>query len=139
MMNFQMVFVGDLIDVVISVLGVKIMYGFLEDLIDVIDVFIGFLEDLIMYFLSNNDYNYDLNYFYDYDYFGYDYFYLGGFEEIKEEEYRVEEIICVEIVMKNDFEIYYMGYQFEDLVFECLFRGYDCRYVVFLKRVVSVM
>ncbi|XP_022797294.1 amiloride-sensitive sodium channel subunit alpha-like [Stylophora pistillata] len=78
---------------------------------------------------NNYDYNneYDPDYFYDYDYFGSDYFYLGGPEESKEEEYRIEETIRAELAMKNDSETYSMGHQFEDLVFECSFRGYDCR------------
>lgn len=84
---------------------------------------------------NNYDYNneYDPDYFYDYDYFGSDYFYLGGPEETKEEEYRIEETIRAELAMKNDSETYSMGHQFKDLVFECSFRGYDCRYVVFSK------
>ena len=137
--NSQTASPGDSTDAFTSVPGVKTTHGSSKDPTDAIDVLTGFPEDPTMYPSSNNDYNYDPNYFYDYDYFGYDYFYLGGPEETKEEEYRVEETIRAEIAMKNDSETYHMGHQFEDLVFECSFRGYDCRYVVFLKRAASVM
>ena len=137
--NSQTASPGDSTDAFTSVPGVKTTHGSSKDPTDAIDVPTGFPEDPTMYPSSNNDYNYDPNYFYDYDYFGYDYFYLGGPEETKEEEYRVEETIRAEIAMKNDSEAYHMGHQFEDLVFECSFRGYDCRYVVFLKRAASVM
>ena len=74
----------------------------------------------------NYDYNYDYNYNYDYDYNN-DY-YFGGFgEESKEEEFKIEETIRAELALQNDSTIVGMGHQFEDLVFECTFRGYDCR------------
>lgn len=139
MTNSQTASPGDSTDAFTSVPGVKTTHGSSKDPTDAIDVPTGFPEDPTMYPSSNNDYNYDPNYFYDYDYFGYDYFYLGGPEETKEEEYRVEETIRAEIAMKNDSETYHMGHQFEDLVFECSFRGYDCRYVVFSKRAAGVM
>jgi len=74
----------------------------------------------------NYDYNYDYNYNYDYDYNN-DY-YFGGFgEESKEEEFKIEETIRAELALQNDSTIVGMGHQFGDLVFECTFRGYDCR------------
>lgn len=80
------------------------------------------------------DYDYyDYDYFdydyYDYDYWDYDYdYYFGGLgEETKEQEYEIEEAIRAELALKNDSMIVEMGHQFEDLVFECSFRGYDCR------------
>ena len=76
-----------------------------------------------------NDYDYYDYDYYDYDYWDYDYdYYFGGFEEeTKEEEYEIEEAVRAELALKNDSMIVEMGHQFEDLVFECSFRGYDCR------------
>ena len=73
----------------------------------------------------DNDYNYDYNSNYDYDY---DYFFGGLEEETKEQEFETEETIRAELALQNDSTIVEMGHQFEDLVFECSFRGYDCRY-----------
>ena len=85
-----------------------------------------------MYPSRNNDYDYNDDDYYDYDYYDYDYDYLyfGGLEETKEQEYEIEEAIRAELALRNDSEIVDMGHQFEDLVFECSFRGYDCRYVI---------
>lgn len=77
---------------------------------------------------DNYDYSYDYNYNYDYDY---DYFFGGLGEETKELEFEMEETIRAELALKNDSTIVEMGHQFEDLVFECSFRGYDCRYCAF--------
>ena len=81
------------------------------------------------YDYNNYDY-YDYDY-YDYGYWDYDYdydYYFGGLEEeTKEEEYEIEEAVRAELALKNDSMIFEMGHQFEDLVFECSFRGYDCR------------
>ena len=75
-----------------------------------------------------NDYDYYDYDYYDYGYWDYDYdYYFGGLEETKEEEYEIEEAIRAELALKNDSMIVEMGHQFEDLVFECSFRGYDCR------------
>lgn len=83
-----------------------------------------------------NDYDYYDYDYYDYDYYGngywdydYDYYFGGLEEETKEEEYEIEEAIRAELALKNDSMIVEMGHQFEDLVFECSFRGYDCRLV----------
>ena len=51
-------------------------------------------------------------------------------EEIKEMEYRIQEAILAEIALENDSTLFSMGHQFEDFVFECSFKGYDCRYGV---------
>lgn len=75
-----------------------------------------------------SDYDYNDYDYYDYGYWVYDYdYYFGGLEETKEEEYEIEEAIRAELALKNDSMIVEMGHQFEDLVFECSFRGYDCR------------
>lgn len=76
------------------------------------------------------DYDYDYyNYdYYDYDYDMHDYYYGGIQEETKEEEYEIEEAIRAELALQNDSTVVGMGHQFEDLVFECSYRGYDCRY-----------
>lgn len=80
---------------------------------------------------GEHNYDYDDYYFYDYDY-DYDYYYNDGFgAESKDEEYAIEEAIRAELALQNDSFIFDMGHQFEDLVFECSFRGYDCKYVVF--------
>ena len=72
--------------------------------------------------------NYNDYYDYDYDYDNYDYQYNDGFgEETKEKEYAIEEAIRAELALQNDSTIVDMGHQFEDFVFECSFRGYDCR------------
>ena len=86
--------------------------------------------DSTMYPSRNNDYDYNDDDYYDYDYYDYDYLYFGGLEETKEQEYQIEEAIRAELALRNDSEIVDMGHQFEDLVFECSFRGYDCRYVI---------
>ncbi|CAH3105581.1 unnamed protein product [Porites lobata] len=80
-------------------------------------------------FPHGGEYNYDYDdyYFYDYDY-DYDYYYNDGFgAESKDEEYAIEEAIRAELALQNDSFIFDMGHQFEDLVFECSFRGYDCK------------
>ena len=75
---------------------------------------------------DDDDDDYDYNYDYDYDYYDYDYY---GFEgETKEKEFEIEETIRAELALKDDSTIIEMGHQFENLVFECSFRGYDCRY-----------
>ena len=83
-----------------------------------------------------HDYDYYDYDYYDYDYYGngywdydYDYYFGGLEEETKEQEYEIEEAIRAELALKNDSMIVKMGHQFEDLVFECSFRGYDCRLV----------
>lgn len=81
-------------------------------------------EDSSYDYHDNYDYNddddYDYNYDYDYDYYGFE-------GETKEKEFEIEETIRAELSLKNDSTIIEMGHQFEDLVFECSFRGYDCR------------
>ena len=75
-------------------------------------------------------YDYDYNgYDYGYDDYDYDYYFGGMEEETKEEQYEVEEAIRAELALQNDSTVFDMGHQFEDLVFECSFRGYDCRFV----------
>lgn len=82
---------------------------------------------------SNPPYDYDYNGYdddwYDYGYYDYDYdYYFGGLEEeTKEQQYEIEEAIRAVVALQNDSAIVDMGHQFEDLVFECSFRGYDCR------------
>ena len=78
----------------------------------------GFSTDIF------NDY-YDYDYDYDYEY------YFGGLaEETKEQEYEIEEAVRATLALENDSTIVEMGHQFEDFVFECSFRGYDCRCVI---------
>lgn len=55
--------------------------------------------------------------------------YFGGSteEEVKEIEYMIEEALLANIALENDSTLFEMGHQFEDFVFHCSFRGYDCR------------
>ncbi|XP_078380361.1 epithelial sodium channel subunit alpha-like [Oculina patagonica] len=82
----------------------------------------GYPTDATTY--SPYDYDYSDYGYYDYDY---DYYFGGMEEETKEEQYEIEEAIRAVIALQNDSTVVDMGHQFEDLVFECSFRGYDCR------------
>lgn len=59
-----------------------------------------------------------------------DYGYFGGTseKEVKELEYQIQEAILAKVALENDSTLFEMGHQFEDFVFECSFKGYDCRY-----------
>ena len=72
--------------------------------------------------LDNDDYISD----YDYDYdLGFDF---GGLEgQSKATDFKIEEAIRAELALFNDSTIFDIGHQFEDFVFECSYRGYDCR------------
>ncbi|XP_068734788.1 degenerin del-1-like [Montipora capricornis] len=56
---------------------------------------------------------------------GFDFDGLDG--QQKAIEFEIEEAIRAELALQNDSTIFYMGHQFQDLVFECSYRGYDCR------------
>ncbi|XP_015764092.1 PREDICTED: degenerin deg-1-like [Acropora digitifera] len=72
--------------------------------------------------LDNDDYISD----YDYDYdLGFDF---GGLEgQSKATDFKIEEAIRAELALFNDSTIFDIGHQFEDFVFECSYRRYDCR------------
>lgn len=48
-------------------------------------------------------------------------------EEAKGLEYQIEEALLAKVAQENDSILFAMGHQFKDFVFECSFRGYDCR------------
>lgn len=48
-------------------------------------------------------------------------------EEAKEIEYQIEEALLAKVAQENDSMLFALGHQFKDFVFECSFRGYDCR------------
>lgn len=48
-------------------------------------------------------------------------------EEAKGLEYQIEEAILAKVARENDSTLFAMGHQFKDFVFECSYRGYDCR------------
>ena len=48
-------------------------------------------------------------------------------EEAKGFEYQIEEAILAKVAQENDSTLFSMGHQFKDFVFECSYRGYDCR------------
>ena len=74
--------------------------------------------------LDNDDYISDYDYDYDDD-FGFDF---GGLEgQSKATDFKIEEAIRAELALFNDSTIFDIGHQFEDFVFECSYRGYDCR------------
>ena len=56
---------------------------------------------------------------------GFDFDGLDG--QQKAIEFEIEEAIRAELALQNDSTIFYMGHQFQDLVFECSYKGYDCR------------
>ena len=41
--------------------------------------------------------------------------------------YLVEELLIAKLAVENDTELYKMGHKFYDLVFDCNFKGDDCR------------
>ena len=54
--------------------------------------------------------------------------YFGALtEEAKEIEYQIEEALLAKVAQENDSMLFALGHQFKDFVFECSFRGYDCR------------
>lgn len=72
--------------------------------------------------LDNDDYVSDYDYGYD---LGFDF---GGLEgQSKATDFKIEEAIRAELALFNDSTIFDIGHQFEDFVFECSYRGYDCR------------
>lgn len=48
-------------------------------------------------------------------------------EEAKEIESQIEEALLAKVSQENDSTLLALGHQFKDFVFECSFRGYDCR------------
>lgn len=48
-------------------------------------------------------------------------------EEAKEIESQIEEALLAKVSQENDSTLFALGHQFKDFVFECSFRGYDCR------------
>lgn len=48
-------------------------------------------------------------------------------EEVKEIESQIEEALLAKVAQENDSMLFALGHQFKDFVFECSFRGYDCR------------
>lgn len=48
-------------------------------------------------------------------------------EEAKEIEYQIEEALLAKVAQENDSMLFALGHQFKHFVFECSFRGYDCR------------
>ena len=48
-------------------------------------------------------------------------------EEAKRLEYQIEEALLAKVAKENDSTLFSMGHQFKDFVFECSYRGYDCR------------
>lgn len=48
-------------------------------------------------------------------------------EEAKMIEYLIEEALLAKIAHENHSTLFKLGHQYEDFVFECSFRGYDCR------------
>ncbi|CAH3149507.1 unnamed protein product [Pocillopora meandrina] len=48
-------------------------------------------------------------------------------EEAKMIEYLIEEALLAKIAQENHSTLFKLGHQYEDFVFECSFRGYDCR------------
>lgn len=42
-------------------------------------------------------------------------------------EYLAEELLIAKLAVENDTNLYAMGHQFHDFVFDCYFRGTDCR------------
>ena len=74
--------------------------------------------------LDNDDYISDYDYDFDDD-FGFDFDGLKG--QSKATDFKIEEAIRAELALFNDSTIFDIGHQFEDIVFECSYRGYDCR------------
>ena len=48
-------------------------------------------------------------------------------EEAKGLEFQIEEALLAKVAQENDSKLFSMGHQFKDFVFECSYRGYDCR------------
>lgn len=48
-------------------------------------------------------------------------------EEAKMNDFLVEEALLAKIAGENHSTLFKLGPQYEDFVFECSFRGYDCR------------
>ena len=48
-------------------------------------------------------------------------------DEAKVVESLIEEALLAKIALENDSSLFELGHQYEDFVFECSFRGYDCR------------
>lgn len=48
-------------------------------------------------------------------------------EEAKMNDFLVEEALIAKIAEENHSTLFKLGPQYEDFVFECSFRGYDCR------------
>lgn len=48
-------------------------------------------------------------------------------EDAKGLEYQIEEALLAKVAQENDSTLFLMGHQFKDFVFECSYRGYDCR------------
>ncbi|XP_078379993.1 epithelial sodium channel subunit alpha-like [Oculina patagonica] len=48
-------------------------------------------------------------------------------EEAKEIESQIEEALLAKVAKENDSMLFALGHQFKDFVFQCSFRGYDCR------------
>ena len=42
-------------------------------------------------------------------------------------DYLIEEALLAKIAQENHSTLFKLGHQYEDFVFECSFRGYDCR------------
>ena len=43
-------------------------------------------------------------------------------------DYLIEELLIAKLAVENNTMLSEMGHQFKDLVFDCNFRGNDCRY-----------
>ena len=58
---------------------------------------------------------------------GSSYFGESSEEGVKEMEYQIQEALLAKIALENDSMLFSMGHQFEEFVFECSFKGYNCR------------
>ena len=50
-------------------------------------------------------------------------------EELKI-DYLFQELLLSHLALENQTALYKMGHKYEDFLFDCNFRGIDCRYVV---------
>lgn len=48
-------------------------------------------------------------------------------EEAKGLQYQIEEALLAKVAQENDSTLFATGHQFKDFVFDCSYRGYDCR------------
>ena len=78
----------------------------------------SFWEDEFTFESSGEEYIIDED---DSVYFG------SSAEEAKGLEYQIEEALLAKVAQENDSKLFSMGHQFKDFVFECSYRGYDCR------------